>query len=311
MGICSGTFTSNARLDGKTAIVTGANTGIGYHTAKALYQRGSRVILACRNMQKAKEAIKQIKEESTEIRNVGELDSIELDLTSLQSVRICAAKILDHEENINLLINNAGIMMHPKDFTADGYELQFGTNHLGHFLFTLLLLPKICNSTPARIINVSSVAHKFAGKMRLDDLNWKAREYDPSMAYYQSKLANILFSTELVKRLNRANVEKVTVYSVHPGVVYTELGRYLKPGPMNFFFNYGGHFFAKTPEEGAQTQIYCAVDEGCANETGLYYADCAAEKSTSAARNEEDSQRLWEESLKMVGLANDYDPFKQ
>ncbi|EFA11339.1 retinol dehydrogenase 13 [Tribolium castaneum] len=306
MGLFSGKCVSKARLDGKTAVVTGANTGIGKETVKDFFQRGARVIVACRNLDKANQAVEDIKKEFSDGENLGELMVTQLDLTSLKSVRNCAKVILETEKRIDLLINNAGVMMCPEGRTEDGFEMQFGTNHLGHFLLTLLLLPKICQSTPARIVNVSSVAHKY-GCIDFEDLNWQKRKYSSLGAYQQSKLANILFTKELVRRLAEANVTGVNVYSLHPGVIRTELGRHLDYRLRWLWRIFS--FLIKTPDQGAQTTIYCAVDEKCANETGLYYADCAVAAVAPAAQNSVDAKRLWDESLKLVGLEPNYNPF--
>ncbi|KAJ8923723.1 hypothetical protein NQ315_010304 [Exocentrus adspersus] len=201
-------------------------------------------------------------------------------------------------------------MMCPESTTEDGFETQFGTNHLGHFLLTLLLLPKICQSTPARIVNVSSMAHAGV-KMDFDDLNWKTRKYSSLQAYKQSKLANILFTKELTRKLKENNITGVSVYSLHPGVIKTELGRHMRstlPWGVPWLLNAASWFF-KTPEQGAQTTIYCSVDENCADETGLYYAECEVKEPSKEAQNEEDAKRLWDVSLKLVGL-EDTDLFK-
>lgn len=176
MRFTSGRCTSNARLDGKTAVVTGSNTGIGKVTVKDFFMRGkskqlkshnffiintpgAKVIMACRNIEKAEAAAKDIREQCTNEPNTGQIVVTQLDLMSLNSVRNCAQHLLQSEERINLLINNAGVMMCPEGKTEDGFEIQFGTNHLGHFLLTMLLLPKIIKSAPSRIVNVSSLAH--------------------------------------------------------------------------------------------------------------------------------------------------------
>ncbi|KAL1493225.1 hypothetical protein ABEB36_011318 [Hypothenemus hampei] len=310
MGIFSSVCTSTVRLDGKTAIITGCNTGIGKETVKDFFERGARVIMACRNIEKATEAANEIKSSCISKENVGELIVEELDLASLRSVRKCAETISNKESKINLLVNNAGVMVCPFQHTEDGFEMQFGTNHLGHFLFTLLLLPKIIQSAPARIVVVSSRAHE-RGSMNFEDLNYKKRNYNPLEAYSQSKLANVLFSRELTKRLKENNIDGVTVYSLHPGVINTELGRYVKTTYGVFLATIWGLFkwALKTPKQGAQTTIYCSVDEKCANESGLYYKECASATSAIAARSEEDAQRLWDESLKLVGLPDNYNAF--
>ncbi|XP_023026510.1 retinol dehydrogenase 13 [Leptinotarsa decemlineata] len=294
---------SVARLDGKTAVITGANTGIGKCTAKDFFERGARVILACRNEGKGQQALTDIQESCGGRENVGYLKLMHLDLSSLKSVRAFAAKVIDSENKIDLLINNAGVMMCPESRTEDGFEMQFGTNHLGHFLLTLLLLPKICQSVPARIVNVSSVAHCVPSSIDLSDLNWNSRPYSAIGAYQQSKLANVLFTKELARKLKENNIENVTVYSLHPGIIKTELGRHLR---LRWLWSIVGKFLLKNPEQGAQTQIYCAVDENCASESGLYYSDCKVAQPSTLARNEEIAKKLWDESLKLVGFEEIY-----
>ncbi|RZC41207.1 retinol dehydrogenase 13-like [Asbolus verrucosus] len=313
MGLFSGKCVSMARLDGKVAVVTGANTGIGKETVKDFFKRGARIILACRNVDKANEAIEDIKKQCEGCENLGQLDVVRLDLSSLSSVKMCAKAVLESEQEINLLVNNAGVMMCPKGRTEDGFETQLGTNHLGHFLLTMLLLPKICQSTPARIVNVSSVAHKM-GYIDFEDLNWVKRRYSALGAYQQSKLANVLFTTELARRLGEADIKGVTVYCLHPGVVATELGRHLDNvyfRDIQWIWRIFIKKFIKTPEQGAQTTIYCSVDEKCADETGLYYSDCKIAEVSRNAKHLKDAERLWNESLELVQLGKDYNPFKQ
>merc|ERR1719397_514541 len=193
-------------------------------------------------------------------------------------------------------------MMYPLNRTEEGFEMQMGTNHFGHFYLTNLLLPLIKAAAPgARIVNVSSLAHQKS-KIYWDDVNWEKTDYNSTSAYGQSKLANILFSQELAVRLQG---EGINVYALHPGVIATELGRHIR--------DYLGIFsvalyifrpFLKTPESGAQTTIYCAVEESLSQETGKYYADCR-ETSTCpvALSNQEDPKRLWELSEKLTGLS--------
>ena len=302
---------SKARLIGKTVVITGGNTGIGKETARDLYRRGARVILACRNLEKANEAAEDVRKNPPSRPDLeqfkgapGESVVCTLTLASLASVRECAKKLNASEPRIHLLINNAGVMMCPKEKTEDGYEMQLQSNHLGHFLLTLLLLPRIkaAASEGARIINVSSMAH-ISGRMNFDDLNLE-KSYSPMIAYQQSKLANVLFTTELARKLKDARIEGITTYSLHPGVVSTELGRHLDksmfPGARLFFTVFKP--FIKTPELGAQTSIHCAVDETAAQETGLYYKECRVSSPASQANSKEDAERLWWESLKLVGL---------
>lgn len=212
----------NVRLDGKVAIITGSNTGIGKSTAADFYIRGNRffffvvvsslnkycfsgakVILACRNTTKAEQAVQEIKTDYKKLKNnVGELIVVELDLSSFKSVRKFCDEILKNEQRINLLVNNAGVMCTQETRTVDGNELQWQTNHLSHFLLTLLLLPRIIKSAPARIVNVSSVAHSLLGaSINFDDLNFEKRPYSAFKAYQQSKLANVLFTKQLATLL--------------------------------------------------------------------------------------------------------------
>ncbi len=213
-GVCY----SQAKLDGKTAIVTGANTGIGLETAVDFAQRNGRVILACRNQAKGEAAVEEVKKRSGN----NNVTFMELDLASLESVRGFCALVLDSEAQIDILVNNAGVMACPPTKTVDGFEMQFGVNHLGHFLLTNLLLDRLKQAPSARIVNVSSSAHK-RGKINFDDIN-STKNYSPWGAYSQSKLANILFTRSLTKRLEGTNV---TANALHPGVIKTELGRHI------------------------------------------------------------------------------------
>ncbi|KAI4465300.1 phosphatidylinositol-glycan biosynthesis class f protein-related [Holotrichia oblita] len=301
---------SKVRLDGKTAIITGCNTGIGKETAMDLYKRGATVIMACRNTEKAEEAANDIINSTKEIQNHGKIIVVELNLSSLASVRECSDKILQKHERIDLLINNAGVMTCPYGKTEDGFETQIGTNHLGHFLFTLLLLPRIIQSSPARIVNVSSMAHR--GYIDFDDLNWDKRSYSAAGAYQQSKLANILFTKELNRRLKEANIEGVTVYTLHPGAINTDLQRHIGATygkTISWMINSAGKCFFKTPLEGAQTTIYCAIDEKAGKESGLYYSECKPTRPSDKAEDMTTAKRLWDVSYDLVKL-QDYDPFK-
>ena len=216
---------SKERLDGKTVIVTGGNTGIGKATAQDLSQRGARVILACRDMVKGRTAIEEIREKTGN----NNLAVRKLDLASCKSIRAFAEQILREEPQINILINNAGVMFVPYQLTEDGYELTFGVNHLGHFLLTNLLLERIKASAPSRIIVVASLGH-LVGYLDFGDMMWKKR-YNSQLAYCRSKLANIMFVKELAKRLVDTGV---TVCSLHPGTINTELTRYFLSGWMIF-----------------------------------------------------------------------------
>ncbi|XP_072766791.1 retinol dehydrogenase 11-like [Anoplolepis gracilipes] len=307
--------TSKARLVGKTVIITGANTGIGKETARDFYRRGARVILACRDLQKANDALEDLKNNPPSRADrkqfqgaPGELVIYRLDLSSLKSVKECARNLITKESAIHLLINNAGVMMCPQETTEDGFELQLQTNYIGHFLLTLLLLPKIQSSEPiCRIVNVSSAIYKHG--IIHDDLNLK-ESYTPLKAYIQSKLANILFTKELARRLKEANINGINVYSLHPGVIPTELGRHFNrtifPG-VNTVIRTVLRPFLKNPEQGAQTTIYCSVDEKAADETGLYYKECNVATLHWRAQDNQIAKNLWDQTCRLLHLKPDED----
>ncbi|PIK56141.1 putative retinol dehydrogenase 13-like isoform X3 [Apostichopus japonicus] len=297
--VAGGWCYSKARLDGKTVLITGANTGIGKETAIDLAKRGAKIIIACRSVPKAEAAQAEIIEFSGN-RNVSVM---ELDLASLESIRQCAEKINKELSRLDIIINNAGVMTCPRWMTKDGFELQFGTNHLGHFLFTNLLLDLIKKSSPARIVNLSSMAHQN-GDIHFDDLMLE-KDYTPLKSYCQSKLANVLFSRELARRLEGTSV---TTYSVHPGGVDTELQRHMTTSwpwlgiPLAILGPFVRRFMVKSAVEGAQTTIHCAVDEKAGQETGLYYSDCKVKKPLPKAEDEAIARKLWEVSAELVGL---------
>ncbi|XP_019625646.1 PREDICTED: retinol dehydrogenase 13-like [Branchiostoma belcheri] len=296
-GVCR----SEAKLDGKTVIITGSNTGIGKVTAKDMARRGARVIMACRDLTRAEAAASEIRQETGNENVVVE----KLDLASLASVREFATKINQQEGQLDILINNAGIMFCPQWKTADGFEMQFGTNHLGHFLLTNLLLDKIKASAPSRIVVVASLAHE-SGRMNFDDVNM-TNNYSTSKAYSQSKLANILFARELARRLEGT---KVIVNSLHPGIIETELQRNMSEG-CGFTYTCCKCCFwcllrccGKSQYKGAQTTIHCAVDEQIEG-SGLYFSDCVPKQPAPQARDDEAAKRLWDISEEMVGLKKD------
>ncbi|XP_072307203.1 retinol dehydrogenase 12-like [Eucyclogobius newberryi] len=288
----STSWSSTQRLDGRTVLITGANTGIGKETAIDLAKRGARIIMACRDTEKGQAALKEVMENSAN-ENVA---CMKLDLSDTKSIREFADNINKGEEKLNVLINNAGVMVCPYGKTADGFEMQIGVNHMGHFLLTHLLLDLIKKSAPARIINVSSMAHKF-GSINLEDIN-SEKSYDKQGAYAQSKLANILFTRSLAKRLQGTGV---TAYSLHPGVVQTDLWRHLN-GPQQFVMKVVSPF-TKSSIDGAQTSIYCAVEPSLENESGGYYSDCSPAKCSSKAQDDDMAQRLWELSCQTLSIA--------
>ena len=214
-------FTENDVPDqsGRTVVITGANTGLGYEAALALSARGARVLIACRSQRKAKDAITRIEAQNGAV----DLNYVPLDLGDLASVRQCAEQ-LQSEKRIDVLINNAGVMVPPYELTKDGFESQFGVNHLGPFALTCLLVEKLANTASSRVVNTSSIAHN-AGRINFKDINAK-RYYSASARYSMSKLANLLFSYELQRRLQTAKLPVLSV-ACHPGIASTELDRYM------------------------------------------------------------------------------------
>jgi len=279
-------------LTGKVCLITGANTGIGFSTAKSLARMHCHVFLACRTESRALEAIKKIKDETQS----DAVEFIPLDLGSLKSVRDCAHQFKTRGLPLHLLINNAGVMAFPeRQLTVDGYEAQFATNHLGHFLLTNLLLDVMTSSAPARIINLSSAFHT-RGQLDFDDLQ-QEKNYGPWLGYFNSKLANILFTIELQRRLDP---KQIVVHAVHPGGVATDLSRNLNGVAGWFIRNF--QWAARTPDEGAATTIYVATDPSVANVGGKYFADCRQATPSARATNLQDALKLWEISEKLVNF---------
>ena len=209
---------------GKTVFITGANTGIGFEAARAIAGRGGRVLLGSRNPEKGEDAIRRIREAHPD----ADVSLVEIDLADLASVAR-AAEVVAQEPKLDVLVNNAGIMFNPKTLTKDGFESQFGVNHLGHFALTGHLLPKLLDTADARIVNISSVGHRFGdGDLFWDDINAE-QGYHPRTRYFASKLANLLFTYELDRRLRARNATVIAV-AAHPGGADTELGRYLEGG---------------------------------------------------------------------------------
>lgn len=282
---------------GRVVIVTGANTGIGFETAAALAERNAVVVLACRNAGKAEDAMTRIRARS---RNAT-LRFIALDLASLASIEQFAAAFRATYDRLDLLINNAGVMAPPLGRTADGFELQFGSNHLGHFALTGRLLERLESTPGARIVNVSSIMHKY-GRIDFENLNAE-KGYDKSAAYAQSKLANLLFTRELQRRL-RASGSKVLVTAAHPGWTGTDLQRH------TLLYRVLNPFFSQRPAQGALPTIRAAVDESAIGADyfgphGWFETRGLPEyaKMTDAAKNQDDARRLWEASERLTGVS--------
>ncbi|XP_061781897.1 dehydrogenase/reductase SDR family member 13-like [Nerophis lumbriciformis] len=289
---------SPARLHGKTVIVTGSNTGIGKMTAIDLARRGARVILACRSRQRGEDALEDVKKESGSSQVV----FMQLDLGNLKSVRSFAETFLRDEARLDILINNAGVYLQGR--TEDGVGMMFGVNHLGHFLLTNLLLERLQECQPSRVVNVSSLAHNF-GKIDFDCLSkHKALGLGTSFAqvsqiYSDSKLCNVLFTHQLAKRLQGS---QVTCYALHPGAINSDLARntssflqiLLKPVTVYFF---------KNTVQGSQTTLHCALQEGIEPLSGRYFSNCTVRDVYAKAKDDGAAKKLWEISEKMCALA--------
>ncbi|XP_017108597.2 retinol dehydrogenase 13-like [Drosophila bipectinata] len=291
-----GKFEKATNETGKVFIITGANTGIGKETALEIARRGGTVYMACRDMNRCEQARKEIVQET----NNQNVFSRQLDLSSLDSIRKFAAGFLKEQDKLHVLINNAGVMRCPKTLTKDGFEIQLGVNHIGHFLLTHLLLDVLKKTAPSRIVVVSSLAHT-RGTINVKDLN-SERSYDEGLAYSQSKLANVLFTRELAKRLEGTGV---TVNSLHPGVVNTELARnwaFFQTNLAKYVIRPAIWPLMKTPKSGAQTTIYAALDPELEKVSGLYFSDCKPKEVAPAAKDEKTGKFLWEESEKWTGL---------
>ncbi|XP_056114375.1 retinol dehydrogenase 12 [Rhinichthys klamathensis goyatoka] len=254
-------------LKGKTAIITGANTGIGKFIALDFARRGARVILACRSEARGTAALQEIRD-STGNQNV---HLRLLDTSSLESVRKFAARILEEEKELHILVNNAGASGLPSKITADGLEITFATNHIGPFLLTSLLLDHLKKSAPARIVNVSSINH-WKGEVDFAHFRGDNLNHVMDATYNHTKLHNVIWTNELARRLQGTGV---TANSLHPGVVMTDVMRNYN-FIIRFLFNLIGFFFFKTAEEGAFCPIYCAVSEETDGVSGKYFdSDCS------------------------------------
>ncbi|GAB1597692.1 retinol dehydrogenase 14-like [Argonauta hians] len=274
-------------LEGKTVLITGANTGLGKHTALECAKRNARVIMACRNLEKAESAAKEIRDET---KDCGDSEVVvhQLDLSSFKSIRKFCAIINNEEPRLDVLVNNAGVFRCPSSCTEDGFEMHFGVNHLGHFLLTTLLLDLLKKSAPSRIVVLSSFLYKDA-QIDFEDINCKIN-YSRTEAYKSSKLANVWFCRELSKKLEDSGVN---VYCVDPGIVLTDIMRHSVPQFVRYF-DFFFRLLFKTPIQGIQTIIYCILSEKLKTESGKYYSNCDQEALNGNGLNEEGAKRLWE-----------------
>ena len=292
-------------LSGQTAVVTGANSGLGYQTALQLARHGAHVILACRDPGRGAEALSRLRASAPG----APVELVRLDLSDLSSVRTFAAELTRAKEGLDILVNNAGVMAIPPQKTADGFEMQFGTNHLGHFALTGLLLPSLLARRGARVVTVSSNAALF-GRMRFDDLQAE-RRYSRWPAYAQSKLANQLFMLELNRRAKKAGLDLVSVGS-HPGYSATNLGASTNDSAFQTAMAIGDRLFAQSDAAGALPSLYaaCAADVVGGEYFGPDQLFGMRGRPTRispvrAARDEASARRLWEVSTDLTGVGFD------
>ncbi|WP_088007017.1 oxidoreductase [Indiicoccus explosivorum] len=292
-------------MNGKTAIVTGGNSGIGFEAAKAFAGRGFRVLLAVRRIGKGHDAVARIQENHPDAR----VDVQELDIADLSSIRAFAEHVSTRYEKLDLLVNNAGVMTPPLSQTADGFELQFGSNHLGHFALTGMLLPLLKNTPDSRVVTISSLAHRNAS-IDFDNLDG-ADGYRPMQFYGQSKLANLLFAKELDRRLKAHGLETISI-ACHPGISATNLFKIGQKDAPEFLKKLAGKLL-QTPEMGALPTIYAAT---APNLTGGEYIGPdgkgqrkgypTLERPDPAALDEKTAERLWNVSEEMTGVVYDF-----
>ena len=284
---------------GRVAVITGANTGIGFEAAKVLGERGATVVMACRNVAKAEAA-------AARIDGKAPVEVESLDLSSLESVRSFAERLHEQHPQFDLLINNAGVMWTPPSKTADGFELQFGTNHLGHFALTGLVLDQLLPVAGSRVVTIFSTGHR-AGRIDFDDLQAE-RRYGRMSAYGQSKLANLMFTYELQRRLAAAGSGTVAT-AAHPGFAHTELVRN-SPEPIRTLNNLFGRVFAQSAAMGALPTLRAATDPTV--EGGAYFGPRGFMEqrgtpkrvgSTKRSRDTDDQRRLWEVSERLTGVS--------
>jgi len=287
---------------GRVAVVTGANSGLGLVTARELARAGALVVLACRNLDKGAAAVRAIESEVSQ----PQLELEALDLASLDSVRGFVERVRQSHEGIDLLINNAGIMATPRERTADGFELQFGTNHLGHFALTGLLIDRLEGRDDARVVTLSSAMHR-TGRIAFENLGGE-RRYFRWRAYGQSKLANLLFALELERRL-RAAGSTVKSLAAHPGWAATNLQETGPPLVDALAMKVGNHLIAQSDDMGALPTLYAATEPGLAGGTYVGPDGLAEQRGhpkpvspSRAARDEQVARRLWEVSEEMTGV---------
>ena len=273
----------------RVAVVTGGNSGIGHEAALQLASMGMRVFITCRTHAKGKPVVEELRQRSGNAN----VECLALELGDFDSVRQCAREFLELDLPLHLLVNNAGIGVQ-RGLTPSGFELAFGTNHLGPFLFTGLLIERMVRSSPGRVVIVSSKGHYSSKGIDFEAVRKTTKSQSGADEYYASKLANVLFSNELARRLQGTGV---TTHALHPGVVATEVWRRF-PRPITWF----AKLFMISIEEGAKPTVYCATSPEVAQQSGLYYDGCELKEASELARDEALARKLWETSEKWVGL---------
>lgn len=297
-------------LEGKLAVVTGASSGLGVETCRVLSAAGATVLMVARSEEKVEAAAQALRQEQPG----AQLHTQCMDLADLDSVRNAATEILLYHSKIQLLINNAGVMACPLQRTAQGFEMQFGTNHLGHFLFTGLLAPALIDGAPGRVVNLSSAGHKFA-RFNFNDPGYLQRDYDKWQAYGESKTANVLFTVALDLRIRERGVR---AFAVHPGVIMTNLSRHMQEADfaaINERSPAGEPLVFKSLQQGAATTVWAASSPDLARRGGIYLENCqiahaAAGGNTgveSYAVDATSAERLWTLSEELVGQSFEFD----
>ena len=279
-------------LAGKTAVITGATSGIGRATAVELARRGARLLLIGRNETRAKETLEAIRAAAPRC----DAEVIRGDFAAQAEVRRVGEELAKRLDALDLLINNHGVTLIQRETTPDGHEATFAINHLGYFHLTGLLLPKLLRTKGARIVSVASEAHRF-GALDLADLH-SEKKYAAMRVYGKSKSANIHFTRELARRYGSADL---TINCVHPGGVSTNLGAG-QGGPLLRLLQKTVMRFMKTPEEGAQTSLYAATSAEAAGRNGAYYADCKLKQPAAHCRDDATAKQLWEVSERLTGV---------
>lgn len=277
-------------LKGKVALVTGANSGIGLETARGLAALGARVILGCRDLYKAEEARASILKSHPE----SQVDVLALDLANPMNIRSAAEVLRRTHKALHILVNNAGIWPVKRQETREGHELTFAVNHLGTFTLTQALLPLLKASAPSRIVTLSSALH-YQGKMVWDDLEYRTRPYKAMEAYNQSKLANVLMTKALARRLEGTGV---AAYAVHPGVVATQL---IRDYPR--WISQLARLFLLSPAQGARCSLFVATSQAVTQLNGAYFEKSKSKKPADAALSEQDQERLWKLSEELTAGA--------